>query len=178
MLIFNHDFQNGSTSGFGFQSGEWNLVKSKPNTMLRAQSSPDSNAWATFGPTDFQNGIIDLKLKFEKLGAFHVIFRDRDGAHYSFVLNAQQALLGYASSPQDPAVAPLSETTVQLISTQTGVWYDLRIEARSDRITAYIDGNRLFSASEARLQAGGLQLLLEPGARVVLDDIQVWSYEP
>ena len=182
-LVFSADFEDGTASGFGFISDNWTVARDKSNKVLQADATsftPDQFTVATFGPTDFSNGVIEFKLKYETIGCFYTNFRLREGAEYIFYLNGAEGLvsLAYNNQAQDWALTVFSEDTLQSFSAQTGVWYSVRIEARGTQITAYLDGNKLFTGDDARLQSGRLQFSMDPGAKVLLDDVKVWTFEP
>ena len=178
--VFSEDFEDGTASGFGFANNEWKVEKDKSNTVLGVDSTSYSDeqfATATFGPTDFKNGVIEFRIKYEQIGGFYTIFRAHDDASYVFYLTPSQTILGYKDKAQNWSLTPISNNTVRGFSTQTGVWYTVRIEAQDTQITVSMDGNKLFTGDDSRLQSGGLEFVMDYGTKVLLDDVNVWSFD-
>lgn len=181
-LVFSEDFEDGTASGFGFISDNWTVAKDRSNKVLAADStsySSDQFTVATFGPTDFSNGVIEFKLKYEKIGGFYTNFRLSEGAQYILYLNGKEDLmsLAYNSQAQDWTFTLFSDDSFQSFSAQTDVWTTVRIEAQGVQITIYLDGNKLLTGNDARLQRGRLQFSMDYGTKVMLDDIKVWSFD-
>jgi hypothetical protein len=179
-LVFSEDFEDGSASGFGFANKEWTVEKDKSNKVLEVDSTSypeDQWAYATFGPTDFSSGIIEFKIKYEKVGGFYTIFRANDDAYYVFFLTPSQTILGYKDKAQNWSFTPFSSNTRRDFSTQTGIWYTVRVEARGTQITVFMDKNKLFSGDDSRLQNGRLGFMMDYGTKVKLDDVNVWVFE-
>jgi len=176
VLVFSEDFEDGTTSGFGFSDDNWTIGKDKSNNVLVADTTV-SQAYAicSFGPTDFSNGMIEFKIKYEELGGFYTVFRLKDMAEYIFYLTPHQAILGYNSKAQDWKMTPFGDDSIKSISIQTGIWYPVQIEIQGTNIAAYFDGNRLFTGEDSRLQKGSLQFNMDEGTKVMLDDVKVWS---
>jgi hypothetical protein len=102
-------------------------------------------------------------------------FRYTNQATYSMVVMQNLTILGYRDSQNDWYLEPFSDETSRPFIFEEDVWYLVRIEARGSQLSVFIDNNRLFSASDSRLQKGGLEFTLNPGYRVMFDDVQVWE---
>lgn len=183
VLVFNQDFENDSTSGFAFDGGDWKISNDKSNKVLEGiadKSEPDIWPMATFGPSDFANGIVEFKIKFSQLqddtsASLH--FRYTREATYSVTMMPSGVEMGYRDSKSKWTISLLSEETSRPFTFTIGTWYVIRVEAYGDRFSLYIDDNRMFSASDDRLQRGLLILSLAPGYRIMIDDVKVWSLE-
>ena len=178
-LVFNADFEDSNTTGFGFFSGDWKLAKDRSNNVLETDAStlgPDDYAIAFFGPTDFSNGVIELKVKFEQTVSLYVIFRLQQGSKYMLYLNGEHAILGFDGSSLDEVFTPLLDNTTRYLSPALDVWYTIRIEAQGNQFTVFMDGNKLFTGADNHIQSGSLQFMVGSGI-VMFDDIKVWSVE-
>jgi hypothetical protein len=183
VLVFNQDFENGTTSGFAFDEGTWKIGKDKSNNVLEGigdLSQPDIWPMAIFGPNDFTNGMVEFNIKFNRFqdeasASFH--FRYNDESTYSAYVMQNSAGLGYRERKDEWVFKPFNKETERPIAFAVDTWYTIRVEARGERVSLYIDNNRIFNASDDRLQRGGLVFSLAPGFEVMIDDIKVWSLE-
>lgn len=183
VLIFSQDFENGTTSGFAFDEGDWEISKDKSNNVLEGIadiSQPDIWPMGIFGSNDFTNGIVEFRIKFNQFQndsgvSFHFRYTDEDT--YSVSLMQNDVELGYRNAKDEWNLTPFSKETVRPFVLTTDAWYVIRVEARGDRISLYIDNNRIFNASDDRLQRGVLVFSLAPGYEVMIDDVKVWSLE-
>jgi len=180
-LIFRENFDNDNVSGFSYDVGQWQLGKDKSNQVLEGDStasSPDAVSAAIFGPSDFTNGIIEFRIRVNQFASdatASLNFRYTDQSTYSLSFLQNQVILGYRDSRNDWVLKPFSNETSRSFLFEQGVWYLVRLEARGSEFTVYIDNNRLFSASDNSLQKGGLEFTLNPGYRVMFDDVSVWE---
>jgi hypothetical protein len=178
--VFAGDFEDGTADGFGFSSVQWSVTKEKSNQVLDLEAlSPatDAQPIASFGPADLTDGIIELRVKFVQTGTLDLNFRDDGSSGYALSLSADQILLGYEGEDTGGSLVPLAANTKLPFAFQTDRWYTLHIEARRDKLSISIDGNRLLTATDARLSHGGLNLQMDQGTHVLLDDVKVWSLE-
>lgn len=182
VLVFSQDFEKGTISGFAFDGGEWKITSDQSNKVLEGIADASVDVWpmAFFGPADFADGVIEFKIKFNQFqndasASFH--FRYNDEATYSISMLQTNIGLGYRTGKNGWSLTPLNEKTNLPFTFENGVWYWVRVETRSDRFSIYIDNNRLFNASDNRLQRGGFVFSLAPGYKIMIDDINVWSME-
>jgi hypothetical protein len=180
-LIFSENFDNEKTSGFAYDGGQWQVGKDKSNKVLEGDSTSVSLgavARAIFGPSDFSNGIIEFRIRINQFGneeTANLSFRYTNQSEYSLAVMQNLAILGYRDSQNDWHLEPFSDETLRPFTFEEGVWYLVRIEARESQFSVFIDNNRLFNASDERLQKGGLEFALNPGYLVMFDDVQVWE---
>lgn len=177
-LIFSQDFESGTTSGFAFEAGDWKVVKDRSNYVLQGTASNTENATAFFGPADFSDGIVEFKLKFIQLHGMYLDFRLTDTATYSvYFTPAGQNIVIILNSLEgnDWQNTELGPASSQLFTFQNNTEYTARLEARGDRFTLSMDGNRLISGSDTRLQQGRLRFNIEAGTVIDIDDVKVWS---
>ena len=180
VLVFNADFEDNAASGFGFDHGNWQVGKDKSNFVLEAQSDTDFSS-ATFGPNDFDNGIIEFRIRFEQAqneGGMILFFRSTDSESYAIYLMRNQLLLGNHVVDADQQVVPFDNSAVRAFTFTQGTWYTVRVEARGSQMIVSIDGNRLVSARDTRLKKGSLLFSLDPGWQATFDDISVWALQP
>jgi hypothetical protein len=183
VLVFSQDFEDDTTSGFAFDEGDWKIIRDKSNKVLEGiadVSTPDIYPSATFGPSDFADGVVEFKIKFNQFtndesASLH--FRYTNQATYSVLFMQDNIGLGYRDMQIGGNFVPLSEETYRPFNLAVGTWYGIRLEARGDRFSLYVDGNRLFSASDNRLQRGRLIFAIAPGFKVTMDNVKVWSSE-
>ncbi len=180
--IFGADFEDGKTSGLSFHIEDWAIVKDKSNKVLEVDTTsyPDDAflTVATFGPADFNNGVLEFKIKYEEIGGVYTDFRLRNMAKYSLYLNGKggNVSVSYNSDAQGWKPTLLPDSIIPF-SFQTGVWYTVRLEAQGTYFTVYIDGNKLFTATDENQEYGGLEFNMDPDTKVLIDDIQVWSLD-
>ena len=181
ILIFRENFDSDNVSGFSYDIGQWQLGKDKSNRVLEGDStasSPDAVSAAIFGPSDFTNGVIEFRIRVNQFASdatASLRFRYTNQSTYSLSFLQNQVILGYRNSQNDWVLEPFSNETSRSFLFEQGVWYLVRLEARGSEFTVYIDNNRLFSTSDNRLQKGGLEFALNPGYRVMFDDVSVWE---
>jgi len=180
-LIFSEDFENGKASGFSFDGGEWEIGKDKSNQVLEVDSTSLSSgtvARAIFGPSDFNNGVIEFLFRFNLFASdatASVRFRFTGNSTYSLSFLQNQVNLGYRDSQNDWYLEPFSEETSHPFRFETGIWYSMRLEARGSEFTVLIDDNRIFNAKDERLGKGSLEFTLNPGFKAMFDDVSVWE---
>jgi len=181
VLVFRENFDNDNVSGFSYDVDQWQIGKDKSNQVLdgdTTNSSPDSVSAAIFGPSDFTNGIIEFRIRVNQfVGGSGVSLRFRNSVQAAYSLSFAQNEIGleYRNGQNNWAAEPLSNESSRSLLFEAGVWYLVRLEVRGAEFTVYVDNNRLFSASDDRLQKGGLEFTLNPGYRVMFDDVQVWE---
>jgi len=179
VAVFTEDFEDDSVDGFAIQAGEWMVGRDKSNKVLEVQADSSGPAWATFGPADLSDGMIDFRIQFSTAGGFSLKLRDSGGSAYVLRFESSTLSLGYIGSDSSGSVLALPGNSTSPYNFITKQWYAIHLEARGDLITVSVDGDRLrISASDARLGQGGLVFSLDPGGHLLLDDIQVSAYEP
>jgi len=181
-LIFSEDFENEKVSGFSYDGGQWNIVKDRSNKVLEGDSTSLASgtvAKAIFGPSDFNNGIIEFQVRViqfaGKDGSADLYFRETNQSTYSLTLSQDYIILGYRDSQNDWFLEPFSEEPSRPFSFEPGAWYSIHLEAREAQFTVSIDGNRIFNASDSHLGNGGLEFNLSPGFQVMFDEVNVWE---
>jgi len=181
ILVFNEDFNDSVANGFYFDVGKWEIIKEKSNNVLAAYAdtpSPDIQADALFGPADFSDGIIEFRIKFIQAGPAYLDFRSQDRQKYSLYLDpsGQQVILGYGSADSGWNMQ-YEPQSLQPFTFQLGIWYLLKLGAQGDKMTVYIDNNRVVSATDDRLTEGRLLFELDPASSIYIDDIKVWLFD-
>ncbi len=180
-LIFSQDFENEKVSGFSYDGGQWGIGKDKSDKVLEIDTtslSPGTVARAIFGPSDFDNGIIEFRVRFNLFASeasTSIRFRSTGSSTYSLSFLQNQVILGHRDSQNDWYLEPLSKETSRPFLFETGVWYFIRLEARGAEFTVSIDENRIFNANDDRLGKGSLEFTLNPGFQVMFDDVSVWE---
>jgi hypothetical protein len=180
--IFSQDFEGGSSSGFGFEVGDWNVVQDGTNYVLQGIATESSlpAAKAFFGPADFADGAIEFRFKFIQAGDLYFDFHHQETGVYVLYFHpeAQNVVLAI-NAPQgdDWQFTELGAESVQPFTYQENIWYSVRLEARGSQFTAFLDGNRIMSASDSRLKNGRLRLVLAPEVVIYTDDVKIWSYD-
>lgn len=175
ILIFREDFDSDNISGFAFEHGQWRVGKDRSNQVLEGNADTPGAA-ATFGPSDFSNGIIEFFIRVDQFTSEAAInFRSSDRAAYSLTFMQNHVSLGFRDTDNGKTFEPFSNNTSRSLVFDQGIWYLIRIEARGSQIVVFIDNNRIFSASDTRLKVGGLSLFLDPGYQAAFDDVKVWE---
>jgi hypothetical protein len=156
ILVFNEDFNDSVANGFYFDVGKWEIIKEKSNFVLAAYSDTPS--------PDIQAAYLD--------------FRSQDRQKYSLYLDpsGQQVILGYGSADSGWNMQ-YDPQSLQPFTFQLGIWYLLKLEAQGNKMTVYIDNNRVVSATDDRLTEGRLLFELDPASSIYIDDIKVWLFE-
>lgn len=182
VLIFSQDFEKGITSGFAFEEGTWEVTKDKSNRVLQGEGTdpgfPGGRAY--FGSTNFVNGVIEFKLKFIQFGDLYADFRlQNSGTYVLYFRPVNQHLVLASNMPvgADWELLELNPESVQPFSFQEKVWYTVQLQVLGNHFIVTIDGNRILSTYDDRLKQGRLRFTLEPGTKIMLDDVQVWALE-
>jgi hypothetical protein len=181
--IFSQDFEGGSSSGFGFEVGEWDVIQDGTNHVLQGIATESSvpGAKAFFGPADFADGAIEFRFKFIQVGDLYFDFRyqEETGVYvFYFHPNAQSVVLAInVLQGNDWQFTELGAESIQPFTYQENIWYAVRLEVRESQFAAFLDGNRIMSASDTRLKNGRLRLVLAPDVVVYVDDVKVWSFD-
>ena len=181
VLVFSEDFEDGRANLFDFDSEYWSIENERGNKVLTLDSiSRPDDYWTSlsYGPSDFSDGIIEFKIKYEALGDIYASFRFISGTEgYLLYIDSRQNILGYFSKENNWRVQPFTANTRQDFTKQTGIWHTYRIEARGTKFTVYLDANRLFSGEDAQITSGMLKFNMGNDTKVSLDDIMVWVFE-
>ena len=175
--IFHEDFENDKVSGFGYE-GEWLVAKDKNNQVLRGSAEAGTLSKATFGPSDFHNGIIEFRIRIEQFSSDHDIsigFRITGQSMYSLSFQPNKIILGFRDRDDGMSLVPFSNETSRALVFEPNTWYLIRIEARGTELIVYIDNNRIISADDERLSKGGLRFGLGAGTQAYFDDVNVWE---
>jgi len=178
-LIFENTFENGNTSGFAFQRGEWQLGKDKNRAILKG-IGPERNdqiSAADFGNADFSDGIIEFQLKFKAFGGFILNYRASSTQLYTLYLNPlkNEIIVGYNSEAANWELEPFAGNSARAFSYELDTWYLIHLEAVGGQVALWVDDNRMLSTADSRLTTGGLNFVLQNGAEVYLDDVRVWE---
>ncbi len=183
-LIFSEDFENDKASGFSFDGGEWSIGKEKSNKVLQVDTTSLAQgtvARAIFGPSDFDNGIIEFQIRIDQFvgndATANLYFRSSNQSAYSLALMQDYTILGYRDSQNDWELEPFGAETSRPFTFETGTWYSIRLEARGTQFTVSIDNNRIFNAEDSRLQKGGLEFILNPGLQAMFDNVNVMEFK-
>jgi len=174
-LIFSNDFETGTTSGFAFNSNEWQVTKEKNNPLLELSGQGSDSTTAIFGPNDFTDGYIRFRVNFQHFDGFQMRFRSAgNGEAYGLLMNplSGAVILGYGNG-------------LELVELENGnrpfgfnedVWYDVKVEIAGAQMTVWVDENKLLVGTDLRLQKGGLQFYALGDSTVWVDDVEVWQY--
>jgi hypothetical protein len=171
ILIFREDFDNDAVSGFAYV-GTWQVVLDRNNRILET-TGPGT---ATFGPSDFTNGIIEFRAQIQSStgGSMAAVnFRNSGNESYALALAENQLVLGQREN-NSQAQAFNGETTRSLVF-EKGVWYLIRVEVRGSEMIVFVDNNRIMSANNNQLIKGGLSFSVDEGMQVAFDDVRVWE---
>jgi len=170
-LIFREDFDNDTVSGFSYE-GYWQVGKEKNNLILETSQAGK----ATFGPSDFTNGMIEFRLKIQDNsgnGAAAINFRESGDSAYALALAENQLKLGHRHNKRP--VQSFSGESTRSLAFEKGAWYLIRVEVRGPEIVVFVDNNRIMSAIDNQLSTGGLSFSVDEGMQVSFDDINVWE---
>lgn len=171
VLIFQEDFDNDNVSGFSYQ-GNWQIGKDKNNHILKATGAGK----ATFGPSDFTNGVIEFRVQIQEntgIGVATVNFRERGGNAYALAVKENQLVLGLREG--DSPLKAFNAESMRSLVFESDAWYLIRVEVRGPEIVIFVDNNRIMSASDDRLSKGGLSFSVENLMQAAFDDVKVWE---
>jgi hypothetical protein len=181
-LIFSQNFESESSSGFGFEIGDWNVIQDGTNYVLQGTATESSvpAARAFFGPADFADGVIEFRFKFIQAGDLYFDFRHQETGVYVLYFHPEvQNVVLAINAPQgsDWQFTELGAESIQPFTFQENTWYLVRLEVQGSQFTVFLDGNRIMSASDTRLKNGRLRLVLAPDEVVFVDDVKIWSFD-
>jgi hypothetical protein len=177
-LIFENDFENGQVSGFAFSSNEWQVTKDKGNQVLEMSGTGTGNGSAVFGPNDFSDGIIEFQINFKNFNGFILTFRGFNSQTYTLYLapTGGEITLGYGSAANNWDLELFESNSTRLFEFTEGVWYDVKLEAVGEKMTVWVDNNRILSSQDSRLQKGELEFSVQYDGTVLLDNVKVFEY--
>lgn len=180
--VFKADFEDGSTSGFGFESGDWKVEEDQANHVLQgiASGTVAPAAIATFGPSDFSDGAVEYRLKFKTSSGFYFDFRlEYNKGSYLLYFNPDRQTVVLATNMRvnnDWQFAEVTPGATRSLPIRQDTWYKVRLDAKGEHISISINDNQIFSASDARLKQGQIRFTLDPNAIAAIDDVSVWTY--
>jgi hypothetical protein len=177
-IVFQNNFDNGSTSGFAFNGLTGVLKKDKSNQVLELDASTSAGGSATFGSNDFSNGSIEFKLELKNTNDLLLDFRTTSAQRYTvdFSPSRQVIQLGYSSGSDAGSFQLFAGQGSRPFQFNTGIWYSVKLEAAGAQMTVWMDGNKILSSQDTRLTRGALDISASPGASVWLDDVKVTAY--
>jgi hypothetical protein len=176
-LVFENDFESGTISGFAFESGQGQITKDKGNPVLELRAEDNNNTTAIFGSNDFSDGAIEFQINFEIFSGFILSFRGSNGQTYTLYLspNAGEIKLGFGSAANDWDLETFDSNSTRLFAFNEDTWYLVRLEVTGDQMTVWVDGNRVLSGKDSRLQQGSMEFSIQPPGTVLLDNVKVWE---
>ncbi len=178
-LVFVNDFENGQTSGFAFSTDQWQVIRADGNQVLELSGLSNNSTTAEFGPNDFSNGEILFRLNFKNSGGFVVNFRSSVGVQtYTlyFAPASNEISLGYASAEHNWDLEPFDGSSVRPFQFAEDIWYSVKLQASGDQFAVWVDGNKILTSNDPRLQQGTMELEVETDGTVWLDQVEVWEY--
>lgn len=178
-LVFVNDFENGQASGFAFSSEEWQVMKDKGNQVLEMSGTGSENSTAVFGPNDFSNGEIIFRINFKNLGGFILNFRSSvDVQTYTLYLApaSGEITLGYGNATNDWNLEPFEGDSIRPFQFNEGSWYQVKLQASGGQMTVWMDGNKILSGTDVRLELGSMEFAIQSDGTVWLDEVEVWEY--
>lgn len=181
--VFKADFEDGSASGFGIESGDWKVEKDQANHVLQGTGTGDITpaAIAIFGPSDFSDGAVEYRIKFKTTspGSYFDFRLEYNKGSYVLYFDPVGQTVVLATNMRDNndwQFAEVTPGTTRSFSIQQDTWYKVHLDIKGERLSIKIDGNQIFSASDSRLKQGQMRFTLDPNAIVDFDDVIVWTY--
>ncbi|MCK6567737.1 MAG: hypothetical protein DCC59_17550 [Chloroflexi bacterium] len=178
--VFWEDFEKGYPSGLSISSEEWQVMEDGEDSVLEVSGIPDGNTLIGFGPTDFSDGRIEFELYFKNFDGFLLTFRSNvDVETYTLYLapNSSEVKLGFGSAANGWNLEALDGGLRSFEFTES-VWYDVKLEAKGDQFTLWIDDKKILAARDERLREGGTELAVQYDGTVLLDDIAIYQPAP
>lgn len=178
-LIFSQNFDDGSTSGFSVRNGNWQVVRDESTRVLEFTAIGTELPAGTmfFGPSDISDFIIEFRLKFKKLSGIYLDFREQENGKYVVSFDPNDSVIVWATNMYDGSSWRFSPLESQPFTFQQDKWYPIRVEAHGEQVIVTIDGNRIVSGFDTLFLHGSLRMELQPDADVLLDDVNIWSFE-
>ena len=189
-LLFNNDFNDGSSRGFHFRSGKWSVVDDGTgNKVLQADPVSANNLPnATFGPANFTDGTVEFRLRITRAD----LQLDHHVAEFGFrnqaLISGNQThyILAYEPAPPPGLTMYYQEKGGPWQSLDTGPggvpmpngvgdWASVRVELQGQDMNVLVDGSPLLTVSDSRDSGGGLFLAALGDLTVQFDDINVWG---
>ncbi len=173
-VVFENDFENGKTSGFAFNNEEWQVM----DQVLELSGTGSGTSTAVFGPNDFSDGIIEFQINFKNFDGFILNFRSFDSQTYTLYLAPINGEItsGYGGAANNWNLEPFEGNSTRLFEFNEGVWYDVKLEAMSEKISVWVDNNRILSSQDSRLQQGEMEFAVQYNGTVLIDNVKVFEY--
>jgi hypothetical protein len=186
-LVFNEDFETGTTNQFVTKAGKWQVITDETgNHVYQADKQSSMINKTQIKLENFKNGVIQFKMRYREWtpkdsnpGIGYLFFR-LQGQDFSDAYTVQcgfdwkTCIVNYV--PNDPANdwPVLSKFSVDFTVDQ---WYELRVEVNDNQIVVYLNGVLVAEETDnlSRLTSGRVGFQVGPNTTVQYDDIQVWE---
>jgi hypothetical protein len=179
-LVFSQNFEDGTTSGFSLRDGNWRVIRKKSGQVL--EFTAVGTGWPAgtvyFGPSNISNVMIEFQVELKKLSGFYLNFREQsNGDSYVIGFDPNDKVIVWATTTYNGSNWNFSPIESQPFTFQQDKWYRVRVEAKNEEIIITIDGNRMLSGFDAQFSNGSLRFELQPGANILLDDVNIWALD-
>lgn len=174
-LVFNANFEDGTTSAFQLSGGRW-TVSSDGSRVLRQTRSGAERAVASLDGVSYT---LTARVKATSLSgprsAVGMVARlNGDSGYHLTLRKGNQVELARVNGTERTVLAS------HAVPVRTTVWYLLRLDLIGGRLTATVsgpDGSASMSVSEPTVSTGGIALFTERAA-ASFDDVLVDTLDP
>ena len=178
-VVYSNDFTDERTSGFVFESAQWSIARDRGNEVLELRASGEDSGIAFFGPTDFANGSISFRFSLKQFDSFRLNYRSELGVQtYALYFSPanEEIILGYSSAENAWELEPFTGTSTRPFQFDESVWYTVKLDVVGDQISVWVDGNKILTGGDTRLQTGSMEFVIQVEGVVWIDDVEVRQY--
>jgi serine/threonine protein kinase len=172
-ILFQANFENGTTDGFSNKVGLWQVVPDESgNKVLEIDSTnaPSSEyPEINFGNPTWTNYVLELRTRMVDYSSTN----DAPFDNIKFRGNYKVAFTPYWKNFGLVTDAPWKEISNRSISLSKNTWYTVKIEVNGPKILVYLDGKLMLNENDTRFTSGDLGLGGWPNTRLQFDDIVV-----
>jgi hypothetical protein len=185
-LVFSEDFNDGVANGLEPHGVSASTVSvDKTDMALQVINAEQEWSYLNFPNQDLGNGRIEYRINLvdydSSLGdesgaiAFHFRSVPEDRKYlFATVPGIQSLSLNYQGFDTDGIWEPLTKSTTAY-NLNKNTWHKIKLELSGSNLEAYFDNVKVLSASDDRLETGGIILGIGPKTTILLDDFSIWE---
>lgn len=175
-VLFSENFEDNKAQRFIDPNPDWKITGDENNQKVYELNNTRGDGYPgfTFGNTEWTDFTITFRLRiFEKAGNVLVLhFRENEWHENGYVLGLQ-ADLNWVTLAYKAKHSEWNPLNVEYFNYDRNVWYEVRVVANGDALSAYIDDFLVGKIRDSRIRAGRFSLSAGPGTHIQIDDILV-----
>jgi len=177
-LVFSDDFEDGLAHGFSFNVGNWQVVDDGTGNKVLEQNMSSDWTNASWGPSNFSDGIIELRLRVisssdPNAGTWLGIrYHSASVTGYPVFYNFPYNCVNLNYQENGGQYQALSGCNMQF---PKGAWITIQVEVQGANFQLFVNGDYIATASDSRSMQGILNIGTSPNTVAQFDDFKVWD---